>query len=187
LLSIVVGVCAGVLLSGCSGSPGPDADPSGTQPSEGSGGGYYEGTSNEWAVDVAECLRERGWDAVTSESGPGTLGIELASEIPDAQADDWSTDLMQTCPSEVGELPPLRRMSDEQLSREYDWALLTRQCLVDHGQRISEPPSREYFIANYYTQKGWVPWADVGDEMPPAEEFALEEACPQGPPPGWRP
>lgn len=100
---------------------------------------------------MAECLRERGWDAVTSESGPGTLGIDLASEIPDAQADDRSIDLKQACPSEVGEKRPLEMMSDEQLSRQHDWALLTRHCLVDHGQRISEPPSREYFIANYYT------------------------------------
>ncbi len=138
---------------------------------------------------MAECLRERGWDAVTSESGPGTLGIDLASEIPDAQADDWSIDLKRARPSEVGEKRPLEMMSDEQLSRQYDLALLTRHCLVDHGQRISEPPSREYFIANYYTDNEWAPWndADKSGEIPGAEWFALEEACPQGPPPGWKP
>ncbi len=204
LLSSVVGVCAGVLLGGCVASSSPETavdaqpDPSATRPSEasatGSKGGssgtkYYEGTSNEWAVDVAECLRERGWDAATYESGADTLGIKLASEIPDAQTDDWSTDLTETCPSEVGEMPPYEPMSDEKLSREYDWALRTRQCLIEHGERISEPPSREYFIANYYTEKGWFPWADVdkSGQMPGAERFALEEACPQEPPPGWKP
>lgn len=138
---------------------------------------------------MVECLRERGWDARTYEAGPGELGIELGSEIPDAQADDWSTDLMQACPAEVGELPPYEPMSERELSRQYDWALLTRQCLIEHGQRISEPPSREYFIANYYTQKAWIPWGDVdkSGQMPQADWFALEEACPQEPPPGWRP
>lgn len=78
-------------------------------------------------------------------------------------------------------------MSDEELSRQYDWALVSRQCLIDHGQQISEPPSRQTFIANYYAENGWLPWDDVDDEMSGPEWFKLEEACPQGPPPGWRP
>ncbi len=115
---------------------------------------------------MVECLRERGWDAETYEAGPDQYGIQLGSEIPAEQDDDWSTDLIETCPSEVGEKAPFEPRSDQELSRQYDWASQTRQCLIDHGQRISEPPSREYFIANYYAEKGWLPGTTLATTRP---------------------
>ncbi len=89
--------------------------------------------------------------------------------------------MMHVCPEQVGGAPSTPPLTDERLSKLYDFLLDQRDCLIAEGYSIAEPPSRETFISGYTSGSPWIPYTEL-PVLGAEEFFELEKKCPQSPP-----
>lgn len=133
--------------------------------------------NNAWVRKMVDCLQQAGFSAKAFESSQGMLGFQNTAATQ--QADAWSKGITR-CETQVGAAPELPRFTTEQLGRLYDFYLRQMDCLTAEGFTISEPPSRDTFVATYYSSDPWGPYADVG-RISPTTLSELETKCPQQP------
>ncbi len=127
------------------------------------------------------CLADQGF-AATADGGSGiTYG-----EVPPSQEEAFKA-AVYTCEAKYSlhpyyELPK----SAAALSKAYQWYTeVSTPCLKAEGYDISEPPSKEAWLA-VATNGGayWSPWSEVPIRaLSPAQRQELERRCPQGPEP----
>lgn len=132
---------------------------------------------DEFATTHAECLRQQGFDATETADG----GISHGA-VPPEQAQALH-EALHRCNIMYPVHPRYReRLTDEQRSRLYDYFVNELvPCLQAEGRRIGPVPSRETFIATFYTDESWHPYHSVGASN--QREWArLNERCPQRPP-----
>lgn len=135
---------------------------------------------------VVQCIQDPGFAAEVIPTGDG---VSFA-DIP-ADQNALAVRAEETCRAGHG----VREFTSADYTDEvrgliYDYQLALRQCLIVAGYDIPEPPSREYYIENYFTDP-WVPYAWVPDAavMDIAPD-AISYHCPQYPPGGllaWSP
>lgn len=157
------------------------SSPNGSSGSPGETGGDYKPigaeANNSWVRKMVDCLHEAGFSAEAFESSQGLLGFQNTAATQQVEA--WSKGIAR-CETKVGAAPELPRFTPEQLGRLYDFYVRQRDCLTVEGFTISEPPSRDTFVATYYSSDPWGPYADVG-RISPTTLSELETKCPQQP------
>jgi hypothetical protein len=116
---------------------------------------------------MKRCLGEDGYDVTVMADG----GITLT--VPPAQAAAFER-AQNDCKERLGFNAPVE-VSDEEYSALFDRRLALKECLEAEGFRITEPPSRQTFIA---TQGRWQPYEDLSAE-PIERQRALGQRCPQ--------
>jgi hypothetical protein len=133
----------------------------------------YDGPRDEYIPLLAACLREHGWPAEIRADG----GLSV-----DSLADDQRQAFMAArgeCEAEIGSLPPAPPLDEEQIRQRYEFLLGARQCLIDLGYPISDPPTVETFIETYATGP-WSPFNDLADQTTSEHEWLeANERCPQ--------
>lgn len=130
------------------------------------------------AADVVyRCLTDKGWDVTIDWQG----GIEVDSEsVPVEQYDIFDAD-SDACWAVIDDR--VKSMQPEEISEIYDDELTTRECLIDEGYSIDDPPSEQQYIDTFHGRR----WSAYGNNIPldtlSDEEWrALNEKCPQ---PAW--
>lgn len=118
-----------------------------------------------YASTMIACMASKGWTVERN----GDDGIK--AQFPPDQFEQATQD-QQDCVDETGfgiaPLPP----SEQQLRALYDARVEQRQCLMDAGFAVSDPPSVEVFV-----QSGGA-WSAFLVEISPDELDAQREACP---------
>jgi hypothetical protein len=122
---------------------------------------------------MAACLREAGWDAVVDPADGGirldSLTVEQRPAFQAAEAACWQ---------EIGLPPAPEPLSEVEIRDRYQYLLQARQCLMNLGYTISEPPSVDAFIANWSTRP-WTPYNEVADVATREQWAEANEKCPQ--------
>lgn len=133
---------------------------------------------DEWTVVLAQCLTDHGWPVTTTPDG----GIKYPN-VGNAQQSEMQAD-DELCGRMFPVDPKYRQpLTVEQLTFLYDWFVNESiPCLEAEGYTNFDPPSLDVFIDTYDTE-GWSPYRDLNtDQLGPGAWYALQEACPQGPP-----
>lgn len=148
-----------VTMAGCSVQPGSDASISSAEPIDAatspgpmdSPTGAAEPTmmerSNgeaairEYASSKEQCINEAGFRAEMQDDG----GLRIY-EPPPEQKQAWE-EVIRACEEELGPVPGYEPLTAEQLSILYDLELERADCLEENGYTVSEPSTRETFIA----------------------------------------
>lgn len=164
LVAAVLGTCLG--LTACSGADeGPSAEGTGTSesaPSESSADESPSGGSSESATDPgvgdpedpararlqrfeaqAECLTEQGFTSTASSDGVQT---SVTTDQTDA-FEAASTLCQERVEAELGPDPAAAVLTEEQLGERYDELLDVQECLAEAGYPVTEPPTRESWVA----------------------------------------
>lgn len=135
---------------------------------------YWEVDWFEVTALLVECANDQGLPLYVSPSGDGVFGFGDAgghlNDVTQAVVDACRAGLMLPDPAD----PP-----DEWVEQLYDYWLEVKQCMEEKGWPVSEPPSREEFVANF-PDGGWHPFdliAAPGVEQPTLS--AVDAACPQ--------
>lgn len=131
----------------------------------------------EYGEVMVSCLSEAGHTDVTlTEDGEG---FETATS---SEAEQEALNLaIYTCHAQYPTDPKYSRpFTEEQWQLLYDYVSgELRDCLVDAGHTVSEPPSFDVYVETYYNEDAWSPYSEIGVN---ASEFAaLQERCPQHP------
>lgn len=133
---------------------------------------------SEYAVRTTACLAEQGWDTVaTFDNGVTPAGAGVPTEDEDAYLDD-----LAACDRRLG-YEASRTPSDEQLREAYERTVDTRQCLIEHGHDIPEPPSESAFIEQFRAGESW----EVSSFVPYEDGAAREDLLTACVPPEWFP
>ena len=121
-----------VLVAACSASPNPP--PSAEEPT-------VEGNAIEhgYAVSIAKCLTDIGWEVQVDPQG----GWGVVSEMPEEQRPLYEADY-QECLKELG-LNDFT-VTEETASVSYDNNTRVIECLAAEGFPVEEAPSRSSFI-----------------------------------------
>jgi hypothetical protein len=131
-------------------------------------------TLDEWGSTRAACMTEQGFPAQVNEWG-GTTGTgNLSQDQPLALA-------RYICNAQFPVDPLYEQpLNDSQLAfLYYYYTHELRDCLIDHGQELPDPPSEQVFIEQYGTDKTWTPYRFVSASDSDLTE--LNEECPQAP------
>ncbi|WP_162802753.1 hypothetical protein [Ornithinimicrobium avium] len=139
----------------------------------------------EQAELMSTCLTDLGFPTRMREDG----SFEIGEVVADQQAS--LDEAITTCTEQVGRGSSSRTPSEAELSTLYDLMLEGRECLLDHGYSISQPPTRETFIETYLASyEGgtlpWIPWMDINDPESvnlcpqPTEEEVLRRMLEEG-------
>lgn len=133
----------------------------------------FDGTEEEWALRVVECLRDAGYPAevdgteayVPAISGEARLALAVVAD---------------RCSDEVGSMPR-EPLTPEYLTEHYYDQVATKECLEAEGYVIADPPTVEVFVETYTTSsEPWVAYTSVAVlDLSPAEWDRLNEVCPQ--------
>lgn len=108
-------------------------------------------------VALVACLRDAGWDVVINGTGDGfSVGSISREQQPALEA------ARITCDKRVGPAPPPRQLSDAEIRERYQFLLGVRECLIDAGFYVSEPPSEDVFVESWATGP-WSPYDGIGD------------------------
>ena len=134
----------------------------------------------EWPHAQRDCLEEFGFSASVLPDG----GVEYESVNPEQV--EALQETIQRCRAMFPVEEKYRRPLDEdQLSRLYRWYVAELiPCLEERGYGGFAPPSEAAFVETYY-EDPWSPYVDLGAELDALGErewYALQAACPQGPP-----
>lgn len=137
------------------------------------------GTSQSPAANVVyQCLVDKGWDVTISWDG----GIEANSnDIPDAQSDTYdqaSTECWAVVEDRVAAYTP------ERIAEVYAMELATRECLIEQGLSVDEPPSEQAYIDTFHGER-WMAYMASDIDTVATDESRYKEiatACPQ---PSW--
>ncbi len=134
-----------------------------------------------YAELVAECLQERGWDAVATFDNSVTSG-DPKTGIPADQLSAYQA-AEQECVDELGYGEP-RTPTTDQVHEMYRLDLEARDCMIELGFDIPVMPSEQVYVETFGTASGW----DIGQQVPafssPTEYERVWTACP---PPQWFP
>jgi hypothetical protein len=125
----------------------------------------------EGAEAIAACMNERGgWNVEASAGGWGS-----DDPMPDGQHDAYNLD-SYICQAEYPTDPKyLRPLDDAQRNRLFDYYdNELRACFEEHGQTMTELPSRAKFVQDYYRMT-WDAYSNVTGANTPAGARALEE------------
>lgn len=156
MLKAIIATSTVLLLVGCS----PAGEP-----------GVLDGTRTTDAdmSAIADCLRDRGWDAVVID---GAVSVAVTEE----RADDYEEDVAE-CYQEIG-VDTDSGLTPEQLVAVFDWYREIARCLEGAGWDVPEQPSLEVFHATYDSDP-WIPWEFVeGKDLGRARELCpvIDEA-----------
>jgi hypothetical protein len=136
---------------------------------------------SNWATVQAECLREAGFPVAVQDGGIVAEG----EGIPEAQAGPFN-EARYACAAKYTMHPQYQLpLSTTALGKLYDYYVEQAvPCLTREGVSVSEPPSREVWIARMRAAQAggstvdmWAPYRSVD----PAEQERLAGICPQQP------
>jgi hypothetical protein len=105
-------------------------------PSAGKGGDDAPGTSNaqQWALDFAKCMRDRGVEVEDPAAGGGTIATRPQDESPERQA------ATEVCIDELGPAPTSGGGQDGQSDEEQRRQMLAfAECLRERGFDVADP------------------------------------------------
>lgn len=169
------------LCLGCSTEQG-EALPSGDAPAVATPGpgGRFAGPGDEYLAALATCLTDAGWKAEVESDG----GLSVDSVT--AEQREAFIEEKERCQTSLGTPPQERPLTDMEIGRIYDYYVdeLTA-CVVRLGYSVSEPPSRESFVSDYYSADAelWSPYDAPANSLDVSEEewLRLNDECPQVP------
>lgn len=169
-------VCVALGLGAC-GTPDMEVEPTSPPVEEGDASGPVPDPDavardrRERAELMAACLNDLGFPTQMREDG----SFEVGEVVADQQ--DSLEEAITTCTQQVGQGVNSRIPSEAELSTLYDLMLEGRECLMELGHSISQPPTRETFVETYLAsydggRAPWSPWMDLDGPEP-------MEVCPQ--------
>lgn len=129
---------------------------------------------------LAACIRDRGFNVEVIPPGDG-ISFEAVPATQNSAA--------QAAEQECRDGLNLREGSasdytDEVRSHIYDYQLALRQCLIEAGYDIPDPPSREIYVENYFRDP-WIPYSFLPvDALNALDPESIIYRCPQYPPGG---
>lgn len=132
----------------------------------------YSGPENEYLPLLAACLREAGWQVTASDRGD-----EMSGVIPPEQRAAYHA-AERACQSQIGTPPTPRPATLDEIRARYDYLVEMRQCLIDLGYTLAEPPTFEVFADSWATGP-WSPYNEVADTANRDQWAAANEQCPQ--------
>lgn len=103
------------------------------------------------------CISDRGWAQVQlNENG------EISGLVPEEQQDAYSEDL-DACWAEANARYPFPEVTEDSLRERYALEVETRECLIDEGYTIAEPPSVDVWIdqMNHLDENVWLPYGEI--------------------------
>jgi hypothetical protein len=123
-----------------------------------------------------QCLQENGFPVTVVSPGDG---ISFHS-VPVSQ-NQLAQQYLEACRAGLN-LPEFEWPTPEQLEVMYAYYVALRDCLIDEGYAISEPPSLDPWIDSFTTGP-WTPYLDVPGGGSGWDSIQMK--CPQAPPGGW--
>jgi hypothetical protein len=174
-LALLVGVVAALVMTAACRSGAPDSSTSSTSPGASSpaSGLVYGGPEDEYLPLLAACLRDAGWDATTNERGDemnvSGAGPGQRQAFEDAQA---------ACERQIGVPPTPRPLTEAEIRARYDYLVQMRQCLIDLGYTLAEPPTIDVFIDTWATGP-WSPYNEVSQVADRDQWAEANQKCPQ--------
>lgn len=96
-----------------------------------------------WLTSVATCMNDRGWEDTHVED-PDSPSVSLWDDRGN-QPEAHDADLTD-CQSLAGPEPIPPPLTEELAGERYDDRVAARNCLLDLGYVVSEPPSRETYV-----------------------------------------
>jgi hypothetical protein len=152
-------------------SPGP-ASPS-LLPSVATSVTVFRGSRDEWLARLHGCLRDRGWSITPTDDGGWRI------DVPNGQQGAYSS-AREECIAELGPMPSTPVLTESDIRERYAYLVRARQCLIDLGYSITDPPTVERFL-DTWASGPWSPYIELGDQTSPAEWEVANRACPQVP------
>lgn len=173
---LLLGVAAGVLaVVACAPSPSPSVEPtvSPTSPvSAGPSPFAFTGSTEEYIAAVASCLRDAGWNVETD----GSVGF--SADITGEQRPAFLA-ARSACGATLGEPAPVAPLSEADRRARYAYLLEARDCLINLGYTIGEPPTLDHFLDSYASGP-WTPFSDLADQTTSQAEWdQANRSCPQ--------
>jgi len=127
-----------------------------------------------------QCLQDQGFPVMLIPPGDG---ISFQS-VPQSQ-NELAVQYFEACRAGLG-IPDYEPASPEQIEMVYWYYIALRDCLIDEGYTVSEPPSLDTFVESWASG----PWSPYENVSPGAGWDAIQMKCPQSPPGGfgaWQP
>ncbi len=138
-------------------------------------------TPDSWADATVGCMHDAGFTDVTV----GDDESIQSGSIPTAQSKNYDVALY-ACgvmfPLDPKYSEPLTNRQVDLVYKYYKNSLAP--CLVKQGYPISAPPSLQVFEQSYESGP-WLPYAEVVNNVTPAQLTALKKVCPELPPGLW--
>ena len=106
-------------------------------------------------------------------------GDSMTADIPPEQRSAFMA-AKDACEAQIGEPPTPRPLSEQEIRDRYDYLVQARQCLIDLGYTMSEPPSVDEFIDSWATGP-WSPYNDLADQTTRQQWEEANQECPQTP------
>lgn len=121
----------------------------------------------EASTVVAECLREKGWQASVNSDGAVTM-----SSVPKAQAAQYEA-ASNDCWSQI-EMPTFDDYTDEQRERIYEQHLAMRSCLIEVGFDMPREPTYQAWVDG---SGEWSPFEDTDNDLPFETLSVIDANC----------
>lgn len=136
----------------------------------------FQGTFDEWAAAFIQCMADRGFEV---ELGDPADGDSVRSDVSAEQRPAYMA-ATEECDMVVGILPS-EPLTSEEISAEYDRQLGIAQCLREIGYPVTDPPSRELYVADYNSPEGlhWEAYLAVLDTMTRQDYLNAAAVCPR--------
>lgn len=162
--ALTASVFSVLLIAACSDNTAEETDPRPDRAAENRAAKLY-------LSEMASCLEEEGWIVTVARDGY-SYTVEPAIDHPDGDAQ--VAEATRRCEQLISvPAPSAAPITKEEASALYDSELEAKDCLEEHGIEVSDPPSREVYIASYLAMEA--PWSAHQNVLDPA---ALEQ-CPQ--------
>jgi hypothetical protein len=84
----------------------------------------------------------------------------------------------RACEAEIGVPPTAQPLSESEIKARYDYLVQARECLLDLGYSISDPPSIDEFLDTWATGP-WTPYSDLADQTNQQQWENANQRCPQ--------
>jgi hypothetical protein len=122
------------------------------------------------------CMQDAGWTNLVQDADGSFSG-----HVPPEQSDKYASDQAE-CQATVEKAYPTVQMSDRAIRERYALEVETRQCLIEHGFVISEPPSEQTWVEQFVNGGTglWLPYWEVFNQSTTTakDEAALKLDCP---------
>lgn len=137
----------------------------------------YAGAPDEYFAEIIPCMRHRGFVLTTNDprDGPG-----WEADFPPDQTEAFKAALHE-CELEIGVLPRPEPATPDEAGAEYDRQLAIADCLRTNGYPVSDPPSRDLYVADYNDPEGthWLAFDLITSTQPRDVYLAAATVCPQ--------
>lgn len=161
----LLAVLGGVLLSGC--SPAQSSAPIDYAPGE------LSGTEQDFATEMAACLKESGWDVEVRPDN--SFGITLQEGQEDAY--DAAN---AACAESLGFDEEPEPLTDAQMKRLYEGLVSLAGCLRDEGHEVRDIPSEQAFLDDaVFDPYGELRDPGRSDALSDTEYYDLLQICPR--------